>query len=284
MKKLLVLTDFTANASHAEATALHLAIKLGDSILLYHTLPYIPLIPGDSAGPYVTEGMLFEDSKERLMQEADKLREIAVMNPGCEVNVEEKNGEGKLADVIAELTADPAIEMVIMGGRSGGALEHLLSGSDTAAVIRKARKPVLIIPMTADAGIPQKVVFATDFGVADITAVNFLVRLAGSLGFELKIVHVLPRGEVVTEIGAEVAFRKYLAGCRLDYTQVFDKNVRHGLQQYCRENGAGILAMTHLHHDLMSRIFGHSETTEAIAHQELAVLIFPPAFEENQSL
>lgn len=96
---------------------------------------------GDSGGPYMAEtaSVLFEDSKERLIGEADKLREVAVMK-GTEVNIEEMNAEGGLGSLIPEVTAGEEIELVIMGGRSGGALEHMLSGSDTAKVIRNSKK------------------------------------------------------------------------------------------------------------------------------------------------
>lgn len=279
MKKLLVLTDFTANASHAEGAALHLARKMGAGILLYHTLPYIPLIPSDSSGPYVTETttMLFEDSKERLIQEADKLREVAVMR-NYVIEISEKSAEGSLSDLIAELTEDPDVELVVMGGRSGGALDHLLSGSDTAAVIRKAKRPVLVIPLAASGDIPKKMVFASDFGDADIPAVSYLHDLAVRLGTPLDIVHMVLHGEVITEIGPEVAFRKYLDQHHLNFNQVFAEDVHQGLQHYCQQNGVELLAMAHGHHPFISRLFGRSKTNAVIADQQLPVLVFPPDF------
>ncbi|MCQ6961619.1 universal stress protein, partial [Mucilaginibacter aquariorum] len=261
MKKLLVLTDFTANAFHAAGAALHLARKMDTGILLYHTLPYIPLIPSDSGGPYVTETatMLFEDSKERLIREADKLREVAAMR-GYAAEITERSGDGSLGDLITELTEDPDVELVVMGGRSGGALDHLLSGSDTAAVIRKAKKPVLVIPLAASGDIPKKMLFASDFGDFDIPAVSYLHQLAARLGTQLDIVHMVPHGEVVTEIGAEVAFRKYLDQHHLNFNQVFAEDVHQGLQHYCKQNGVDMLAMTHGEHSFIARLFGHSET------------------------
>jgi len=280
MKKLLVLTDFSANANHAEAAALHIARKLGNGICLYHTLPYIPLIPSDSAGPYVTESasMLFEDSKERLIQEADKLREIDVMTQGSHVDINGRNGEGGLGDVIGGLTTEPDIEMVIMGGRSGDALEHLFGGSDTATVIRKSHRPVLIVPQDAAIEIPATVVFAADFAAADISAVIFLQEFSSRMGFSLNIVHIATPEKAVTEIGAEIAFRKYLELHALKYTQVPGTDIHRGLQQYCEEKNAGLLAMTHGKHSFFSRLFGHSEARAMISGQQIAVLIFPPEF------
>lgn len=280
MKKLLVLTDFTDNASHAEAAALRLSGKMGADLLLYHTLPYIPLIPNDGGGPYVTEtaGMLFEDSRERLQQEADKLRETAVMTLDRTANIQERNGEGNLSEVIHELSEEEGIGMIIMGGRSGSALGHLLSGSDTAAVIRKATKPVLIIPMTTAWALPQKVVFATGFGPADPPAVDYLLELSVLLGFQLNVVHLSRPGEVITEIGPEIAFRKFLDQRGLSCTRVIGGDVHRGLQDYCRDHHTDVLALTHGHHALLARLFGRSESLAAVAGGQLAILVFPPDF------
>ena len=280
MKKLLVLTDFSANASHAAAAALRLSARLDMDLLLYHTLPYIPLVPTDSDGSYVSgaERMLFDDNRERLMQETTALRMLAAKSKGRHIHIGFRNGDGDLGDVIGELTAETDIEMVIMGGRSGGAMEHLFTGSDTTAVIRKSCKPVWIIPETADWDTPQKVVLATDFGAADLPAVDFLIGLSQILGFQLEVVHVVSNGEVTTEIEPEIVFRKFLAHRNLDCTQVFGADVHHSLHQYCKDNRTDVLAMTHGHHSFIGRLFGHSESRDTIADRQLAVLVFPPGF------
>lgn len=280
MKNVLVLTDFSANAAHAEAAALRLSAKLKANMILYHTLPYIPLILSNSEGPLVTEStnILFENTQEHINKEAEELRLLGNEIPGFQVSIDCQYSDGSLADNVCELTGRDDIFMVVMGGRSGSALNHLLNGSDTAAVIRKAYKPVWLIPVAANWNVPKKAVFATDFGTTDIVAVDFLLELAGTLAFTLEVVHVLRPGEVVTEIGPEVAFRNFLAHRGLTCTQVFGQAVQDGLQQYCEENKVDVLALSHHHHAVVSRLFGHSESRSVIAKQQLAVLIFPPNY------
>ena len=280
MKKILVLTDFTANASHAELAALSLSAKLKAGILLYHTLSYIPLIPSDSRGPFLTEtaSILFEDSIDRLCQEANTLKMLAKKMPGYKLEIDCSNSEGSLKDTIRKLTDQSDIEMVVMGGRSGKVLDHIFSGSDTTAVISEAKKPVLIIPMKTDWNIPRKVVFATNFGTSDIPAVSFLIRLSLLIGFQLDIVHVLNKGEVVADMGPEAAFRKYLVRHQLTCNQVFGPDGHQGLQRYCEEKKADLLAMTHGYHPFISRLFGHSDSLAVASNQHLAMLVFPLDF------
>lgn len=278
MKKLLVLTDFSANAAHAEAAALRLAAKLNADIILYHILPYIPVILSNSEGPLMTEStdILFEDSMEHLKKEADDLRQLCEKIAGCHTQIDCRNGDGSVADNVREMSG--VIDMVIMGGRSGGAINHLLAGSETAAVISKACKPVLVIPVAANWDIPKKVVFATNFQVVDLPAMDFLLNLAEALNFQMDIIHISSPDEVIIEIGPEVAFRKYLAHRGLSCIRVFSEELQPALQHYCMENNVDLLAMTHQHHSFISKLFGHSESKAAIAYQQLAVLIFPPDF------
>ncbi|MFD2872920.1 universal stress protein [Mucilaginibacter ximonensis] len=282
MKKLLVLTDFSANAAHAEAAALQLSAKLNADITLYHILPYIPMILSNSAGPLMTEStdILFEDSIEHLNKEANELRQLCDKITGCHTRIDCLSGDGSLADNVREMSG--AIDMVIMGGRSGSAISHLLAGSETSAVISKARKPVFVIPAGANWDIPKKVVFATNFQAADLAAMDFLLSLAEALNFQLDIIHISRPDEVITEIGPEIAFRKYLAHRGLSCVRIFSEDMQPALQQYCQEHDVELLAMTHQHHSFISKLFGHSESKAVIAHQQVAALIFPPDF--NQSL
>lgn len=278
MKKLLVLTDFSANAAHAEAAALRLSACLSADILLYHAFTYIPMVLGNMEGPLITADMLFQDSLEQLKKEAHRLNKLGAQIEGCQTHIDCKTGDGSLAENVRDLTLHEDIHMVVMGGRSGGALDHLLTGSDTAAVIRRSHKPVWVIPVAADWDLPKKVVFATDFSLIDMPAVDFLLDLAKNLHFELEIVHVLRSGEVVTEIGPEIAFRKFLVHRGLTYIQVFGEAVHLALQQYCTEHQADLLALSHQHHSFLSSLFGHSESKAAIAQRRLAVIVFPPDY------
>lgn len=280
MKKLLVLTDFSSNAAHAEAVATRLAGKLGANILLYHSTHYTPFIPSDVGGPYVTKtaSMLLEDSRERLNKEVAALKHLASETAEIQPDFEYRNTEGSLRDLIVDTNGDAEIEMIVMGGSTGSALDHLLTGSNTSIVINEAIKPVLTIPMNADEEVPRKIVFATNFGTADILAVNYLRNLSSQLDVKLDIVHVNQKADTSKDAGPELAFRNYLSYHGLSYNQVSNAGVHHGLLNYCEVQGADLLAMTHHHRNLMSRWFGHSESREIISDQRIAVLVFPPRF------
>ncbi|MCC8426396.1 universal stress protein [Mucilaginibacter sp. UR6-11] len=281
MKKLLVLTDFTANASHAAASARQLCTKMNTDLLLYHSVQYVPIVPEFTNGGMVAETneSLFKDSGLQLEQVAGSLQTLALPGEGYRPQIICENGEGSLAANIKELTARQDIRLVIMGGRSGGALDHLLSGSETSAVINASRKPVLIIPASADISVLKKVVFATDFQAADLVALNFLTDLGQSLDVQVEVVHVTKPESVITNIEPEILFRKQLNQLdakAVSYKQVMGDDIGSLLQQQCQENGPALLAMTHQRHGMLSQLFGHSESKKMLKKGDVAVLIFPP--------
>ena len=286
MKKLLALTDFTPNAAHAAAAAVHLSRKLGADLILYHAVQYITPVPDYTFGSAIleTEDSLLKDSTERLKGEARSLESQVAQLTGYQPRIDIICGEGNLAQDIKVLSHRQDIGLIVMGGMAGGTLDHLLTGSETVAVTGAARKPVLVIPEEASLTSLKKIVFATDFGTADISAVRYLLEMAELLNIPLEVLHVVRPGEVVTEIGPEVAFRGYLNSLdahRVSYKMLTAADVSKRLQDYCHETDAAMLAMTHVHHHFISRAFGRSQTKEAMAAKHLAVLIFPPEFEEN---
>ena len=234
MKKLLVLTDFSKNSEHAENAALKLSVKMKYDILLWYSLPYTALVVSDTAGPYVTETtrLLFEESRRSLRHKAYEMKQMASKTANCKTRIHYRCSDGNLGEIIGTLSAEKGIEMIVMGGRAGGAVDHWLSGSDTSAVIRKACKPVWIIPEAVTWQTPRKIVFATDFSLADPPAVDYLVELSKALSFRLDIVHVIHDGEAVTEIEPELAFHKYLAKRNMDCTRIARDGVAGSLEQY----------------------------------------------------
>jgi len=282
MKTLLLLTDFTRNATHAGACAIELATKLKADLLLYHSIQYMPIVPDFANGSLVTEtnDIIFNDSEQTLLNAAKELEAHAAEPDSYQPKINCESGEGNLGYNIRAFTARADIQMVVMGGRSGGTLDHLLTGSETAAVINTSQKPVLIIPLSADLSAVRKIAFATDFHASDINALDFLAELAQAVGANLEVVHVVKPGSVVTDIEPELLFRRYLNSFEptsVSYQQLVGDNISVLLDKYCHKNSVNLLAVTHQQHGWLSSLIGHSESVTLLEKQHQAVLVFPPA-------
>jgi nucleotide-binding universal stress UspA family protein len=289
MKQLLALTDFSANAAHAAETALRLCAKLNTSLLLHHSMQFVSVVPVDSYGTYASDNaeMLCDESIGKLKEACRSLQSIADEMTGYRPELSFANAKGPLAENIRSISGQTDISLVVMGAGSGGAIDHLLSGSETIAVIRNCRKPILIIPETTSLNALKKVVFATDFSAADIIALAFLMDLAQRLSFRIEVIHFLHPDDAANKIEAEMTFREYLDSLDqeiISYQQIFSNHKVQRLQEYAEETGASVLAITPGQHDWISRLLVGGVTKKIIAHQHIAVLIFPTGFTQRQSV
>jgi len=284
MKKILLLTDFSANADNAAAWALNIAEKLDGSLVLFHSLKLEPISPYYGGGAFVSETgqLMSEESKEKLSELCEALRDRA---SNKSIVIEELTGEGNLGDFIGTMTKKEQFELIVMGARSGGALEHFLTGSDTRQVIDNAVCPVLIVPATSQNVALGKAVLATDFNHGDLRAVDYLNEWAAFFDLQLEIAHVMLPGEKV-DAAAELAFRKGVnrrENQEMTYHEVSGQELSHRLNRLCSMTQADILAMVHYEQGFFDRLFRHSQTKHALDKQHFPLLIFPPAFANAES-
>jgi nucleotide-binding universal stress UspA family protein len=95
-----------------------------------------------------------------------------------------------ILDRAAGLPAD----LVVMGTHGTSGFDHLVLGSVTERVLRKAPCPVLTVPprVRAQSRLPfQRLLCATDFSAASSDAVRFALSLAAESGACLTLLHVL---------------------------------------------------------------------------------------------
>lgn len=285
MKRILVLTDFSANAAHAATNAVYLAEKMKAGLLLYYTYHLAPVTPYYTGGPYVPEAVSVfeEESNKELNELSQKLKQqMEGLNDEDRPSVHIQTGEGDLGENVKDLLKQKDIELIVMGSRTGSFFDHLLSGSDTQTVIDHANRPVIIIPPDSEIKQLKKVVFATNYQKNDIQALNYLVVLAQIIGFKIEVVHIgLKERKNFGYIMDEIEFKRQISGLKqfgLTYHDIHGKDVVSHLNSFCSESGADMLAMVHYHHNIFRKLFGASETKNEICHQKQALLVFPPDF------
>ena len=287
MKKILVLTNFTDNSSHAATVAVPLCAKLNSNIILFNTFISQPVLSEFGGSPYAIEQMLWVDESK---QKIDFLKEdIQVLVEALPVdqhhpNVDCLRSEGSLKFQLDFFMKRNDIELIIMGARTGSTMEHLLIGSDTSAVINRTNRPVIIIPENTDLGALKKVTIACDFDDSDINAVHYLIKLGGIFHFQLEIVHVSLWGhndggniekkrkfiDQVSRFGYEDITYQILAG----------KELINRLNRHCKESKTNLLVLVHDKHSLLNRIFKSTNSDELLKQQQVPVMIIPSVMKE----
>ena len=193
IRNILCPIDFSEFSRRALDHAATVASWYGaDLTVLYvHHVPLAAIAPLSGLGAVPAEPMaLLPADRERL----EKQVESAVpKRTGLAVHCRIAEG-----DVATEILAEASsADMLVIGthGRSG--FEHLVLGSITEKVLRKARCPVLTIPRDAPdvkGGVPRlfhHVVAATDFSDVSLHALEHAVSLAEEADAHLTVVHVI---------------------------------------------------------------------------------------------
>jgi nucleotide-binding universal stress UspA family protein len=261
MKKILVLTDFSANATSAAEAALILSGKLHTDLLLFNSyIDYATKSSYGGAGWIVDE---FTERKKKSKQSLELLMD----------------GLESLSNELEPENRKPAIDYDFNDCNLEMDVADALYGDDTNSIVDHATRPVLIVPAKTDLKQIRKVLFATDFDEGDFKAIHYLMKLGKLFHYLLEIIHVIkPDEEEAGQSSRALAFKEQLAQLKyqgLSYHEVNGKDVVSRLNYLSTETGAGMLALVHHQRSFFARVFAHSETKKALAKQKLPLLVFP---------
>lgn len=197
MKKILVPTDYSEQASYALDFAYQIARKSKAEIYLVNVVDYPGLSTAWSGGMNVIGGVeppfdtldekfisnLLDRSKEELKSMAKKLNEH-------DVTIHEIVEIGNPYFVITEKIDQEDINLVIMGSKGASGLEEMLIGSNTEKVVRHAKCPVITIKQKRDFTKIHKIAFASNFEGNQSHVVEELQKLQDIFSAEINLVKI----------------------------------------------------------------------------------------------
>ncbi len=145
--KLLVATDFSPQTRKVLDVAKRLALALDASLCVLHVAAPEPAFKTYTAGErqdrdetaaeYRQEHRLVQEAAGAMRDAGIEARALMVQGPPAKVIVGEAD----------KLDAD----LIILGSHGFGAVFKMLLGSVSSAVLKKADRPVLIVPADRDA-------------------------------------------------------------------------------------------------------------------------------------
>jgi nucleotide-binding universal stress UspA family protein len=166
VKKILFPTDLSQHARYAFNFAASLADHYGASIAILHVFEQMPGFIESSLS-----GLLGEKKWEEIRkQNEEEAREILIGKKRDKVMIEQalksfaqeaKNDEpwrnvatdeivvkeGHIADEIVEQAASSGCDLIVMAYYSRNMVADAMMGSVTRRVLRRSKKPVLLVPM-----------------------------------------------------------------------------------------------------------------------------------------
>ena len=172
--RILCGTDFGASAEGAGRIALDLARRTSGRVELLHVMAPIVLDP--VVDPIALDHELREAASARLTADARALE-------GKGVPVTTHLVEGLIEQCVIVRGGDTSADIIAMGAGEHSALGRLLLGSAAERTLRRADRPVLIVPSGVSAPPaserPLKLMVALEDGPSSAGALAFVRRLRG---------------------------------------------------------------------------------------------------------
>lgn len=189
INRILVPTDFSSAARHAQQWALRFARAHGATLHLLHVVAeYDPdwFGEGDTAIPV-------NQMQENRHQEAKEgLARLAPDPEAAGVQVQQEVRHGMdVADAILAVADEIDADLIVTGTHGREGLAHVILGSVAEKVIRRARRPVLTVGTEAAAEPSiQRVLAPVDFSGPSKHAVRLAKEVTATYGARLDLLFV----------------------------------------------------------------------------------------------
>jgi nucleotide-binding universal stress UspA family protein len=142
IRKILVPTDFSAHADEAFRVAHMLAQATGAEVIVFH-IARPPAVVSE-CGAFLTE-----PGTGKAMNLWERFQGIQPSDPRVRVEhrviVADRPGANQVLGILDKLGCD----LIVMGTHGHSRLKHLLFGSVTEEVVRRARCPVMVVKAPA---------------------------------------------------------------------------------------------------------------------------------------
>lgn len=192
ISRVLCPVDFSDASRHALEQATVVAGWFGAPITLLHvyTQVFLP-VPGMAVAGYGSDFVLGTEDRQRLFEETSRWGDSA-RAAGVHVDVIVEVGQA-IPHILSTAAATRA-DLIVLGTHGASGFEHLLLGSVTEKILRKAPCPVLTVPPRANSTsvLPfKKVLAAIDFSDSSLAALGAALSVAQEADAQLTILHVL---------------------------------------------------------------------------------------------
>ncbi|HVS94238.1 MAG TPA: universal stress protein [Mucilaginibacter sp.] len=283
MKKILIATDFSANAKHAAEYGYALAAALKQEVVLCNAFVVPAEVP--DSGMLVWPRYEYDELLKSSVQELELLDRYLKRKTG-DTDFTPKttciSEDGVLTLVVNAAVKQNDAELVVMGTHGNTGLSTLVLGNHTRKMIDETRCPLLLVPAEAKIAPIKKVALATDLREPerDLQAIFNLLPIFKKLDIELLIAHI-NTGENPT-----YKFKKYIENLLLelsnkaDYPNIFYRVVdsdkaESGLDWLTRHGQVDILAMIHRKHSIIEQLLLGSHTQKMAKGITIPLLVIP---------
>lgn len=211
IERILCPLDFSEFSAKAYDYAQSLAKHYQARLFLQHVVqPIFAAYPS-----YVYPDMASDLCQDLRAHAEQQLQDFVKRHTRDGIQIESLVREGTVTDSILSLAESRAVDLIVMGTHGRQGFDHLLLGSITEKVLRKARCPVLVVRKPAREFVTpgnsvepvhlHKILYCTDFSAHSQRALDYALSLAQEYDAELTLLHVLEDFPAATDLQAATA-------------------------------------------------------------------------------
>ncbi|MEJ8757422.1 universal stress protein [Pontibacter sp. H259] len=278
MKKILCPTDFSKTATKALEYAIYIAKKSGAHLSLLHVV-HLPIVDTSETALVASEllGEQIRDASERLKAMVMQIEEMHGANRAGEFTCDYIIKEALLTDFAEHLTQHEGYSLIVMGTTGGGnALEELLIGSNTEAVVEEVKCTLLAVPGHANAPDFTKIVYATDYTSSDKIALKEVVEFAALFDACVDLVHVTKDTSEELKEKADKFWHEVegdYPSAQLCMREVVNNKPDEGLKAYFEQENGSLLAILRRKKGFFEELFSQRLADRMTYKAEVPLLI-----------
>lgn len=276
IKSILVPVDFSAIAANAYNYALQLADRLGASIDLLYSIPPASAIPDQAPFAVSFVEDLQQEAEAGIQQFmsnglntlAEKLKGVPVVR--CFVKV------GDLRYTINDLVADEQNDLIVMGTHGQQDALDKAFGTNTTFLLKKAPRPVLVVPDGCAFRPLNLLCYATDLNQADSLSVEGFLGALDAFNPKLHFLHVMPEGgdEKNYNLGRlREVFKDTVLSTPITFATVRHAHIVEGVFLYAETHECDLIIMHRPEHSWLADLFRSSNTREAVLRATRPLLV-----------
>ena len=274
IKKLLLPTDFSEQATYAFEVACQLAKQYDAQLHLIHMveLPYslIDVIDGNH-NAHLPEALFF---MKLAQQNFEKLR---AEKYASDIELFEHVKFNSIQSGILDYAEEHEIDIIIMGSHGSSGFEELFIGSNTEKIVRHSKIPVFVIKKRHVNFKINSLIFATDLENDNLKPVAQALEFAQTHKAEFKMVYVNTPDRFETTEKIQALFKEFVQKLQIKtpHFEIFnDLKVERGIMNYAKSQKADLIAIGTHGRKGLAHFFNGSLSEGLVNHAKRPVLTF----------
>jgi nucleotide-binding universal stress UspA family protein len=283
INSILVPVDFTKVSANAFRYALRLADSLDASIDLLHAVPQDDgsLISMSLAAQqvHIAEERLETFFTEGVTAVSGMLQHVPAISPFVVI--------GGIRVAIRQHVTTEENNLIVMGTHRDTDNVEQFFGTNTSMLVNNAPCPVLVVPEDFPFQPLQSICYATDLTHLDAFKAGHLLRTLRAFQPRLDFVHVKIGEGKKTSFNMDLlreVFDRPDTGLDTRFHVLEDDDVAEGIFDFAEKTKADLVVMHRPHHSWLSRLFGKSNTRDAVLEATVPLLILSIKEEEEEQV